>query len=133
MRRRREVTLLVATVVGTGVVAGGAALAARTPDENDPAELRVQEAFTQLHQDEARVTQAEAEAIARRTHAGSVVSIHLEDDGPGLEWEVEVDDGQALWEVNVDAQTGNVIDSEADDLSTDQEGPGDEDDPSDSD
>jgi uncharacterized membrane protein YkoI len=128
MRMRRKLTLLLAAVVGAGVV-GGAALAARTPDNDDPAELRTQEAFTRAHQDKAGVTQAEAEAIARRTHAGSVVSIHLEDDGSGLEWEVEVDDGQSLWEVNVNAQTGSVNDSEADDQegpSDDQDGPDDD-------
>lgn len=136
MRTRRKLTLLFVTVVGTGVVASGAALAARTPDQDDPAELRTQETFTRVHQDEAAVTQADAEAIARRAHTGSVVSIHLEDDGSGLHWEVEVDDGQALWEVNVDAQTGTVLDSEPDDRegasdddeggSDDQEGPSDD-------
>jgi uncharacterized membrane protein YkoI len=126
MRMRRKLALLLATVIGAGVVAGGAALAARTPDEDDPAEIRTQEAFTRSNRDKAEVTQAEAEAIARRAHPGSLVSIHLEDDGSGLEWEVEVDDGRAVWEVNVNAQTGIVLDSEVDDgegAASNQEGP----------
>jgi uncharacterized membrane protein YkoI len=115
MTMRRKLTLLLATVVGAGLVASGVALAQRTPDEDEPAERRTQEAFTRANEDKLEVTQAEAEAIARRAHAGSVVSIHLEDDGSGLEWEIEVDDGSALWELNVNAQTGRVLDSEADD------------------
>jgi uncharacterized membrane protein YkoI len=137
MRTRRKLIVLVAAVAGAGVVAGGAALAARTPDNDDPAELRAQETFTQANQEKAAVTQAEAEAIARRAHDGKVASIHLEDDGSGLEWEIEVDDGQSLWEVNVNAQSGSVNDSEPDDQEgpsddrnepDDQEGPSDDDD-----
>ncbi len=134
MRMRRKLALLLATLIGAGVVAGGAALAARTPDEDDPAELRTQEAFTRANRDKAGVTQAEAEAIARRAHAGRLMSIHLEDDGSGLEWEVEVDDGRAVWEVNVNAQTGSVLDSEADDGeagSDNREGRSDQDEPND--
>jgi uncharacterized membrane protein YkoI len=115
MRMRRKLTLLIATLTGAGVVAGGAALAARTPDNDDPAEVQAQEVFTRANQDKAAVSQSEAEAIARGARGGDVVSIHLEDDGTGLEWETEVDDGQAVWEVNVNAQTGAVNDSEADD------------------
>jgi uncharacterized membrane protein YkoI len=136
MRMRRKRTLLLAGVVAAGVVAGGAALAARTPDNDDPAELRAQEAFTRTHQDKAGVTQGEAEAIARRAHDGKVASIHLEDDGSGLEWEIEIDDGQSVWEVNVNAQTGSVNDSEPDDQegpSDDQEEPDDQEGPSDDD
>jgi uncharacterized membrane protein YkoI len=130
MRRKGKLALVVGAVLGAGVVTG-AAFAAKTPDEDDPAERRTQEAFTRAHQENAQVTQAEAEAIARRAHAGDVVSIHLEDDGAGLEWEIEVDDGEALWEVNVNAETGDVLDSEADDTdgsSDDQEGASDDDD-----
>lgn len=122
MRMSRKLTLLIATLTGAGVVAGGVALAARTPDNDDPAEVQAQEAFTRANQDKVQVTQSEAEEIARGAHGGDVVSIHLEDDGVGLEWETEVDDGQAVWEVNVNAQTGAVNDSEADD----QEGPSDD-------
>lgn len=121
MRMRRKLTLLIATLTA-GVVAGGAALAARTPDNDDPAEVQAQEAFTRANQDKAQVTQSEAEEVARGAHGGDVVSIHLEDDGAGLEWETEVVDGQAVWEVNVNAQTGAVNESEADD----QEGPSDD-------
>jgi uncharacterized membrane protein YkoI len=115
MGMRRKRTLLLAAGVAVGVVAGGAAMASRTPDNDDPAERQAQEAFTQANQDKAEVTKSEAEAIAQGAHGGDVVSIHLEDDGSGLEWETEVDDGKAVWEVNVNAQTGEVNDSEADD------------------
>jgi acylglycerol lipase len=129
MRLSGKLTLLIATVTGAGIVAGGAALAARIPDTDDPAEVEAQEAFTTANQDKAAMSQSEAEAIAQGAHGGDVVSIHLEDDGAGLEWETEVDDGQAVWEVNVNAQTGAVNDSEADDQegsSDDQNEPNDD-------
>ena len=116
MTGRRKLILILGAVVGAGVVAGGTALAARTPDTEDPGERLIHEAFTRTHQGQADVSQAEAEQIAQDAHAGQVVSAHLEDDGPGLEWETEVvgDDG-TTWEVNVDARTGSVLNSEADD------------------
>jgi uncharacterized membrane protein YkoI len=138
MTIRRRLSVVVAAVATGGLIAGGVALAARTPDRDDPAERRAQEAFTRAQQENAQVTRAEAEAIAQEAHAGRVVSIHLEDDGSGLEWEVEVDDGRALWEVNVNALDGSVLDSEADDqegasgdqerTSDDRDGPSEDDD-----
>jgi uncharacterized membrane protein YkoI len=90
-------------VVGLALGTGGIAAGVAATDDNEG-----EAAFTAAHRDEARVTQAQAEAVAHREKPGRLFDTHLEDEGHGLRWEVKSDDGQQVWELQVDATTGAI-------------------------
>jgi uncharacterized membrane protein YkoI len=108
MRRWRPL-IVVGGIVATGALVGGVALAAGAFDDDSPAERRSESEFTQAHANEADVTRDQAEAAALRERGGTVVESNLEDEGHGMAWEVAIIDGSALWEIQVDAQTGEVL------------------------
>src|SRR4051795_8488890 len=113
MRRPIVIALAVGTV--TAVTGAGVAFAAgsRTPD---PAAERAEEAaYTQSHRSQAAVAEQDAVDTATRTHPGSVVDVHLQDEGTGLVWEVKTDDGSQVWEIQVDAASGAVASEGLDD------------------
>ena len=99
-----------AVVFAVGGVAWGASAT------RDPASERASEAaYTAAHRSQARVSQADAERTAIATHAGSVVESHLENEGPGLRWETKISGRSGVWEVQIDAASGQVASSHADD------------------
>ena len=71
-------------------------------------------AFTAAHVSAATVTREQAIAGALARHAGTPTDVHLEDEGHGLQWEVKPADGGAVWEVQIDAQTGAVTSDQRD-------------------
>ena len=108
MQKREKALVggLAALAVAAGV--GGAAMAAgNAPDP--PAERRSEAAYTDAHRAEAAVSQATAEQAARAVRPGAVVESHLESEGHGLRWEVKVDDGTKVWEVQLDPSSGAVV------------------------
>jgi uncharacterized membrane protein YkoI len=109
---RRILTAVVAVAVA-GALAGGVAYAIGRSDDDSPAESRSERAFTVAHQDEAAVSQDEAEAAALQAQPGTVLESELEGEGGGLIWEVEIDDGTQIHEVTVGAQTGEVLGGES--------------------
>jgi uncharacterized membrane protein YkoI len=109
--RRRILTAIVA-LAAAGALAGGVAYAVGRSDDDSPAESRSELAFTKAHQDEATVSQDEAEAAALEAQPGMVLESELEAGGNGLIWEVEIDDGTGIHEVTVDAQTGEILGGE---------------------
>ena len=109
---RRILTAVVAVAVA-GALAGGVAYAVGRSDDDSPAESRSERAFMEAHQDEAAVSQDEAEAVALDAQPGTVLESELEGEGGGLIWEVEIDDGTQIHEVTVDAQTGEVLGGES--------------------
>jgi uncharacterized membrane protein YkoI len=106
----------VVVAVGLGIVAAGAGVAVAGPMVTaDPAaESAAERAFTEAHQDGLAVSAAAAEQAARTRHAGRVFDTHLQDED-GLRWETKVDDGSAVWEVQVDPDSGTVVSDQQDD------------------
>jgi len=102
-------------VVAASTIAGGVAVAASRKGADPEREQRKEREYTQAHLADAAVTQAQAEQAAAATHIGTLSDTHLESEGHGLRWEVKVDDGRQLWEVQVDATTGTVVSDKPDD------------------
>src|SRR3954449_8371670 len=103
--------LTAAALAGTGI-----ATAASSGDNPDPpAEQNADAAYTDAHQSDATVSRAEAVATAKGLHPGGVIDVHLENEGHGLRWEVKPDDGTTVWEVQIDAYTGEVVSDKPDD------------------
>ena len=101
---------VVLVVVGVGGVAWGAVR------NTDPAAERAAEAvYTAAHRSQAAVAEADARRASVALHAGAIVESHLEDEGSGLRWETKIADASGRWEVQVDAATGRVVSSHADD------------------
>jgi uncharacterized membrane protein YkoI len=111
----RKPVMFAATVVLAGGLGTGAALAATNHSADPPAERQAETRYTDAHRGEATVSQTEAESAALARHSGTIIDTHLEDEGHGLRWEVKPDDGTRVWEVQVDAHTGNVVSDHADD------------------
>jgi uncharacterized membrane protein YkoI len=109
----RRILTAIVTVAVAGALAGGVAYAVGRSDDDSRAESRSERAFMEAHQDEAAVSQDEAEAAALDAQPGTVLESELEGEGGGLIWEVEIDDGTQIHEVTVDAQTGEVLGGES--------------------
>jgi uncharacterized membrane protein YkoI len=62
---------------------------------------------------EAKISLAEARAIALRVFAGTVVSEELEKEkgGSGLRYSFDIKNGAAVHEVGVDAKTGRILEN----------------------
>jgi uncharacterized membrane protein YkoI len=103
-------------VVGvTGVGIGVAAATGHGPTVDPQPERDAEAAYTNAHRGQAAVSDQEAVAAALARHHGNVLEVHLENEGDGLRWEVKPDDGQQVWEVQVDADTGAVVGDQPDD------------------
>lgn len=109
---RRRIVTGVVVLAAAGALAGGVAYAVGRTDDDSRAESRSELAFMKAHQDEATVSQEEAETAALEAQPGTVLESELEAGGDGLIWEVEIDDGTEIHEVTVDAQTGEVLGGE---------------------
>lgn len=93
----------------------GATAAAKARLTSDPAaETRAEAAYTQAHLGEATVGESQATRTAVATHLGRTFDQHLQNEGTGLVWEVKVDDGSTVWEVQIDAQSGEVVSDQYD-------------------
>jgi uncharacterized membrane protein YkoI len=103
--------------VGLGVVVfgiGGVAWGASST--HDPAAERAAEAaYTAAHRAQAAVSQVDAERTATSTRPGSILETHLQNEDNGLRWETKIADRSGVWEVQIDAATGRVVSSHADD------------------
>lgn len=64
---------------------------------------------------EPKLTEEEAKAIAEDHMNGTAKSIDLEQEGRHLIYEVTVENADGLWEVEVDANNGEVLEVEEDD------------------
>jgi uncharacterized membrane protein YkoI len=111
---------LLATMVVVFVVGGvGLASARFATDAERLAEIE----FTRAHRDEARLGPARAGEIALQGRPGDVVQTYLEEDeGGGLVWEVLVRSEGDLWEIDVDAQTGAVLEEEMEGVEAEEGG-----------
>lgn len=107
---------IAAGVVVITTVSGIAVAYSSSSSDDPPSEMRQEADFTRDHLDAAAVSRADAERAAAGRHEGTISDTHLEDEeGQGLRWEVKVDDGQTLWEVQVDARSGSVVSDQPDD------------------
>jgi uncharacterized membrane protein YkoI len=110
--RKPRVMVVVGAMAAAGALAGGVASAVGGSNDDSPGEQRAEEAFTAAHRDEVAVSRAEAEATAREATPGTVIHAELEAEGGTFVWEIEIEDGRALHEVTVDAETGDVLGTE---------------------
>jgi len=113
MSTKRRLAWLGAAVLVVGGLAGGVAYAARSADDDSPSEARSEQAFMAANLAQAAVGQEEAEAAALAARPGTVLESELEQGAGGLIWEVEIGDGTSIHEVVVDAQSGQVLGTEA--------------------
>ena len=61
------------------------------------------------------ITEAKAMAIAEDHMGGTALSVELEREGRSLIYEVVIENDDGLWEVEVDAKDGSIIEVERDD------------------
>ncbi len=101
--------------IGVAGIGAGVAYATDRAQPQDPeSERNAEAAYTQAHRGEAKVSEQQAVAAALARHPGGVVEVHLENEDGGLRWEVKPDDGQQVWEVQVDSTTGDVVSDQPD-------------------
>jgi uncharacterized membrane protein YkoI len=111
----RRALVIGAALIAGSLAAGGTALAVSKGGDEEPGERQSEQQFTDAHRREAKVSQQEAERIAKEARPGQVVDSHLQDEeGQGLRWEVKTDDGSQIWEVQVDPNSGNVVSNQPD-------------------
>src|SRR4051812_17344039 len=108
MAPKRAVVIGTAVVVGS-LVAGGGAVAGSLVVQDSSSERNSEATYTEAHRGDARVSQSDAEQAAAQARPGRVFDTHLESEGRGLRWEVKTDDGRQVWEVQVDANSGQVV------------------------
>ena len=95
---------LVAATAGFTYVTAGAPAGERSDEAS----------YTATHRAEAAVPESNAVGTALARHAGSPTDVHLENEGHGLRWEVKPQSGGQTWEVQVDAQTGQIVSDQSD-------------------
>src|SRR5436190_19172174 len=113
MARKRAIVIGTAVVVGS-LAAGGVALAGWRVVRDSSSERDSEAKYTEAHRADVRVSQADAERAATAARPGQVSNTHLESEGQGLRWEVKTDDGHQVWEVQVDANSGQVVSDQPD-------------------
>ena len=107
--------LIAGCVVAAATVGGITVAASSSSSPDSAAEQREEADFTRAHLGDAEVSRNAAEEAALGRHRGSVSDTHLQDEeGQGLRWEVKVDDGDTVWEVQVDAHSGRVVSDQPD-------------------
>ncbi len=60
---------------------------------------------------EAKISLAEARAIALKVFAGTIASEELEREKGGLRYSFDIKNGSAVHEVGVDAKTGRILEN----------------------
>jgi uncharacterized membrane protein YkoI len=103
--RKATVALTLATVASITTAAAVSASTGSSSTTERDAEI----AFTDAHRQDATVRQADAEKAATDLHKGTTSDVHLETEDQGLVWEVKVDDGSRVWEVQISAAAGKVV------------------------
>lgn len=112
----KRIVITAGSVLLLSVAGGGIALASGGSGAATPADEQQQEAaYTAAHRADATVSEDDAIATALAAHPGTATDVHLETEENGLVWEVKPDDGTQLWEVQVDASTGEVVSDQLDD------------------
>lgn len=90
-------------VAATLALAGGAVAAAPEKHAYEGAELA----------SKAKITLAQAEATALKARAGKVEKRELEEEDGGLRYSFVIKAGTEEFEVGIDAQTGAVVENQA--------------------
>ena len=103
--RKAVVAITIASVTSLTTAAAVSASTGTSSRTERDAEM----AFTNAHLKDATISQADAEQAATSTHGGAGSDVHLETEDKGLVWEVKVDDGSRVWEVQISATTGKVV------------------------
>jgi uncharacterized membrane protein YkoI len=112
MKRSHKHALTVGAVAVVAASSAGFTYAAAS--DNDGPERASEATFTDAHRSAAAVSETSAVTTALARHPGTATDVHLEDEGGGLRWEVKpVADGQ-VWEVQVDAQSGQIVSDQPD-------------------
>ena len=60
------------------------------------------------------MTRSAAEGAALARHPGTAFDTHLQTEGGVMTWEVKVDDGRQVHEVQVDPQSGTIVSDQPD-------------------
>lgn len=109
INRRIVLALIALLVVGVmGAITYTTFAQGSGTDDDDASEFQDNDAALQ---DQAAITQEEAEAIALAKYPGvNVVATELENEGGTLLYSIELDNGA---EVEVDANTGTILPNEA--------------------
>ena len=80
-----------------------------------------------------KISEEEAKAIAEEYTNGTAISIELEKEGMSMVYEVVVENATGTWEVEIDANTGEILEVEEDDGDEEDDDDDDEDDDDDDD
>ncbi len=112
--KRKKLKMAAVALLAVPLLAGATAAAKARLTLDPAAESKAEAAYTEAHRSDAAVTESRATQIAVAAHSGRTFDQHLQDEGTGLVWEVKVDDGSALWEVQVDAQSGRIVSDQHD-------------------
>src|SRR3954463_1551042 len=108
-RMRKRALVLGAAVLASAGIAGFTYVnASAGPEQSSEA------AFTSAHRAEASVPESAAIQTALARHPGTAADVHLENEGHGLRWEVKPQSGGQVWEVQVEAHTGQVVSDQPD-------------------
>lgn len=94
--------------------AGAAAAAARGVNADPEAEQQSEHAYTDAHRADAAISQNDAERLAQQARPGTIIESHLQTEGDGLRWEVKIDDGRNVWEIQLDPASGAIVGNQAD-------------------
>jgi uncharacterized membrane protein YkoI len=108
MQLRKKLALAIGGAVLVGSAAGAVALAGGS-GEDSASETHEEAAYTAANRGDASVSRSQAEQTAVGAHAGRAFDTHLQDEGLGLVWEVKVDDGTNVYEVQIDADSGKIV------------------------
>jgi uncharacterized membrane protein YkoI len=103
--RKATVALTMAAVTSLTTAAAVSASTGTSSTTERDAEIT----FTNAHQKDATISQTDAEKAATDAHKGATSDVHLESEDKGLAWEVKVDNGSKVWEVQISATTGKVV------------------------
>jgi uncharacterized membrane protein YkoI len=96
------------------VVAAGTAGFTYRAASGSASEQSSEAAYTAAHRAEASVPESAAIQTALARHPGTATDVHLENEGGGLRWEVKPQSGGQLWEVQVDARSGQIVSDQPD-------------------
>src|SRR3954451_5065335 len=103
-----------ALLLGAAVLAAAGTAGFTYVSASGGSEQSAEAAYTAAHRAEASVPEADATRMALARHPGTASDVHLENEGHGLRWEVKPRSGTQTWEVQVDAQTGQVVGDQPD-------------------